>query len=137
MFLLLTSSYVPPPPSRPKSRLNTNINYNLSGNRNNYGALVTPQNANNYFQQNNNSPQVASLSPQYIPNVGTKYVAVVPKITNIKSASAASNSLSPDDKTAYKTQGKYNVKTKKYKAYEKVKYVPVNYVRLYNNYHYF
>ncbi|XP_065359868.1 rhoGEF domain-containing protein gxcI [Calliphora vicina] len=133
--------YVPPPPSRPKQRLNTNINYNLNDNNgNNYGSIVTPQNANTYYQQNNNnSPQVASLSPQYIPNVGTRYVAVVPTstttTTSTKSSAAANkyaqpssaNALSPDDKTSYKLQGKYNVKTKKYKAYEKVKYVPLNY----------
>ncbi|XP_046807797.1 3-phosphoinositide-dependent protein kinase B isoform X1 [Lucilia cuprina] len=129
--------YVPPPPSRPKQRLNTNINYNLNSN-NNYGSLVTPQNANSYYQQNNNSPSVASLSPQYIPNVGTRYVAVVPttSTTTTKSSfatnkyaqtSSSANALSPDDKTSYKLQGKYNVKTKKYKAYEKVKYVPLNY----------
>ncbi|KAM7357105.1 GV1 [Cochliomyia hominivorax] len=127
--------YVPPPPSRPKQRLNTNVNYNLSDNNKNYGTIITPyQQINNY---NNNLPQVGSLATQYLPNVGNRYVAIIPPTTVATKSSStinykypqpsATNALSPDDKNSYKLQGKYNLKTKKYKAYEKVKYVPLNY----------
>ncbi|KAH8408112.1 hypothetical protein KR222_008853, partial [Zaprionus bogoriensis] len=54
---------------------------------------------------------VPALAAQYVPGVGIKYTAIVPD----------------------KLQGKYNAKTKKYKAYEKTgKYVPWNYVRQYD-----
>lgn len=124
---------MPPPPSRPKQTLNTNVNYNPNNNIN-YGTLVTAQNVNSYYQQQNQ--QVAALSPQYIPNVGTRYVAVIPnaaKATTTKYPGASTNALSPNGiSDGYKLQGKYNAKTKKYKAYEKVKYVPHNYVRFYS-----
>ncbi|XP_073840060.1 GV1 [Musca autumnalis] len=121
--------YVLPPPSRPKQTLNTNVNYNTNPNK--YGTLLRPQ--TNYYQQQN-TQQVAGLAPQYIPNVGTRYVAVVPKtseapVTNkYAGTTSAVNVLSPsDNENGYKLQGKYNAKTKKYKVYEKVKYVPINY----------
>ncbi|KAH8296019.1 hypothetical protein KR054_000564, partial [Drosophila jambulina] len=52
---------------------------------------------------------VPGLAAQYVPGVGTKYTAIVPD----------------------KLQGKYNAKTKKYKAYEKAKYAayPWNYLQ--------
>ncbi|XP_059219098.1 uncharacterized protein LOC106089431 [Stomoxys calcitrans] len=118
--------YVLPPPSRPKQPLNNNVNTNK------YGTLITPQNSPAYYQSQNNSPQqVAGLAPQYVPNVGTRYVAVVPKATKYP---APANTLSPTVDTlaanGYKVQGKYNAKTKKYKAYENVKYVPLNYYKV-------
>ncbi|XP_005181325.1 mucin-2 [Musca domestica] len=122
--------YVLPPPSRPKQRLNTNVNYDTNPNK--YGTLIRPSlQTTNYYQQQSNTPQqVAGLAPQYIPNVGTRYVAVVPKTSGVTgtTSSTAANVLSPNDnENNYKFQGKYNAKTKKYKVYEKVKYVPINY----------
>uniref|UniRef100_A0A1A9WCY9 Uncharacterized protein n=1 Tax=Glossina brevipalpis TaxID=37001 RepID=A0A1A9WCY9_9MUSC len=103
--------YVPPPPSRPKQRLHTNVNNN---NNNKYGTLITPKSV--YQNGITTTSVVASLSPQYISNVGTRYTAVVPKSSY----------------NGYKWQGKYNAKTKKYKAYEKVKYMPLNYYPMFN-----
>ncbi|XP_061402217.1 uncharacterized protein LOC133338051 [Musca vetustissima] len=116
--------YVLPPPSRPKTRLNTNVNYNTKPN--NYGTLLRPQQTSYYQQQ---SQQVSGLAPQYIPNVGTRYVAVVPTKSNgAAGTTTVANVLSSsDNENGYKFQGKYNAKTKKYKVYEKVKYVPINY----------
>ena len=55
---------------------------------------------------------VPALSTKYVPNVGNKYAAVLPPASGYY---------------ADKVQGKYNAKTKKYKAYEsKAKYVPLN-----------
>ncbi|XP_075162089.1 GV1 [Haematobia irritans] len=122
--------YVLPPPSRPKQP--PNVNY--ASNPTNFGTLITPQNAPSYYNSQNNQPQqVAGLAPQYIPNVGTQYVAVVSKATASKYPTTPTvNALSPTDSGngGYKVQGKYNAKTKKYKAYEKVKYVPLNYYKL-------
>lgn len=56
---------------------------------------------------------VPALAAQYVPGVGIKYTAIAPNNN--------------------KLQGKYNAKTKKYKAYEKAKYAPWNYVRQYDN----
>ncbi|XP_050075352.1 uncharacterized protein LOC126562812 [Anopheles maculipalpis] len=79
---------------------------------------------------------VPSLAVQYVPNKGLKYYAVVPKHTEVtygsaKQALLATNDLYNDQQQAQskydkydKLNGKYNPKLKKYKAYEKVKYMP-------------
>ncbi|XP_052895619.1 tyrosine-protein phosphatase non-receptor type 23 [Anopheles moucheti] len=78
---------------------------------------------------------VPSLAVQYVPNKGLKYYAVVPRHAEVSYGSAkqallATNDLyhqqqaqSKHDKYD-KLNGKYNPKLKKYKAYEKVKYMP-------------
>lgn len=86
-----------------------------------------------------------SLAAKYVPNVGIRYTAVV------ASSSSYDNNSNNNNNNYYKNQqvnrnngagnyfdvnnklpGKYyNAKTKKFKAYEKVKYVPQNYVRIY------
>ncbi|XP_052870959.1 uncharacterized protein LOC128276541 [Anopheles cruzii] len=95
---------------------------------------------------NNNQPQpqqqhvVPSLAVQYVPNKGLKYYAVVPRHTEVtypgdqpKPSLLATNDLYADQqqqqpRSKYdkydKLNGKYNPKLKKYKAYEKVKYMP-------------
>lgn len=110
LFIFLLNSYVLPPPSRPRTWAIPAGPY-------------APPNYNNQPPKNNNYGQLAAtpfsggvtsvpgLAAQYVPGVGTKYTAI----------------LVPD-----KLQGKYNAKTKKYKAYEKAKYAyPWNYVRQY------
>ncbi|XP_037945244.1 homeobox protein 4 [Teleopsis dalmanni] len=127
--------YVLPPPSRPRPN-----NNNYYFNSNTYGNIVAPSNANSY-QQTSQTNQVSGLAPQYVPNVGLKYFAVVPnassnnnnnnnKINGSKATKYASSVSANGLSSGYfgdKVQGKYNPKTKKYKAYEKVKYVPLNY----------
>ncbi|KAH8379231.1 hypothetical protein KR009_003743, partial [Drosophila setifemur] len=102
--------YVLPPPSRPRTWAipagpYAPPNYNNlppRNNNNNYGQLATTN-----FSGGVTS--VSGLAAQYVPGVGTKYTAI----------------LVPD-----KLQGKYNAKTKKYKAYEKAKYAyPWNYLQ--------
>ncbi|KAH8251018.1 hypothetical protein KR026_006400, partial [Drosophila bipectinata] len=100
--------YVLPPPSRPRTwaipagpYAPPNYN-NQPPKNNNYGQLATTP-----FSGGVTS--VSGLAAQYVPGVGTKYTAI----------------LVPD-----KLQGKYNAKTKKYKAYEKAKYAyPWNYLQ--------
>ena len=103
--------YVLPPPSRPRTwaipagpYAPPNYN-NLPPKGNNYGQLAS----NSY---SGGVTSVPGLAAQYVPGVGIKYTAIV----------------------SDKLQGKYNAKTKKYKAYEKAKYAyPWNYVRQYEN----
>uniref|UniRef100_A0A1Q3FRA8 Putative serine/threonine-protein kinase pakg n=1 Tax=Culex tarsalis TaxID=7177 RepID=A0A1Q3FRA8_CULTA len=104
-------------------------------------AQVPSANNNQYQNQNhlsrNDQQIVPSLAVRYVPNQGLKYYAVVPVIQNGVGAAAAA----APGKTAYlktndaqlgkeyerypeKPNGRYNAKLKKYKAYEKVKYVP-------------
>uniref|UniRef100_A0A182Y852 Uncharacterized protein n=1 Tax=Anopheles stephensi TaxID=30069 RepID=A0A182Y852_ANOST len=88
-------------------------------------------------QQQQQQHVVPSLAVQYVPNKGLKYYAVVPKHTEVSHGSAkqallATNDLYHDQQqqaqSKYdkydKLNGKYNPKLKKYKAYEKVKYMP-------------
>ncbi|XP_050094647.1 uncharacterized protein LOC126577227 [Anopheles aquasalis] len=91
-------------------------------------------------QQQQQQPQqvVPSLAAQYVPNKGLKYYAVVPRHTEVtyqtqdKQTLLATNDLYHHDQqqasSKYdkydKLNGKYNAKLKKYKAYEKVKYMP-------------
>ncbi|XP_049539615.1 uncharacterized protein LOC125953857 [Anopheles darlingi] len=92
-------------------------------------------------QQQQQQPQqvVPSLAAQYVPNKGLKYYAVVPRHTEVtyqtqdKQTLLATNDLYHHDdqqqaSSKYdkydKLNGKYNAKLKKYKAYEKVKYMP-------------
>ncbi|EDX08873.1 GD13652 [Drosophila simulans] len=99
--------YVLPPPSRPRTwaipagpYAPPNYN-NLPPKGNNYGQLAS----NSY---SGGVTSVPGLAAQYVPGVGIKYTAIVPD----------------------KLQGKYNAKTKKYKAYEKAKYAyPWNYLQ--------
>uniref|UniRef100_A0A182WBA4 Uncharacterized protein n=1 Tax=Anopheles minimus TaxID=112268 RepID=A0A182WBA4_9DIPT len=79
---------------------------------------------------------VPSLAVQYVPNKGLKYYAVVPKHTEVSYGSAKQALLATNDLYHHQQQaqskhdkydklnGKYNPKLKKYKAYEKVKYMP-------------
>ncbi|KAH8349871.1 hypothetical protein KR084_008405, partial [Drosophila pseudotakahashii] len=103
--------YVLPPPSRPRTWTipagpYAPPNYNNQppkGNNNNYGQLA-PSSA---FSGGVTS--VPGLAAQYVPGQGIKYTAIV---------------------MGDKLQGKYNAKTKKYKAYEKAKYAyPWNYLQ--------
>ncbi|EDW68892.2 uncharacterized protein GV1 [Drosophila virilis] len=102
--------YVLPPPSRPRTWIipagpYAPANYNNLPPKYNYGQqLVNPySNAGA-----TGTVSVPALGAQYVPGVGIKYTAIVPS----------------------KLQGKYNAKTKKYKAYEKAKYAPWNYLQL-------
>ncbi|XP_017060187.1 probable transcription-associated protein 1 [Drosophila ficusphila] len=101
--------YVLPPPSRPRTWAIPAGPY-APPNYNNQ----PPQGNNNYGQLASSSysggvTSVPGLAAQYVPGVGIKYTAIVV----------------PD-----KLQGKYNAKTKKYKAYEKAKYAyPWNYLQ--------
>ncbi|XP_052847653.1 uncharacterized protein LOC128259368 [Drosophila gunungcola] len=102
--------YVLPPPSRPRTWAipagpYAPPNYNNQPpavNNNNYGQLASSS-------YSGGVTSVPGLAAQYVPGVGIKYTAIV----------------MPD-----KLQGKYNAKTKKYKAYEKAKYAyPWNYLQ--------
>ncbi|XP_016972723.1 transcription elongation regulator 1 isoform X2 [Drosophila rhopaloa] len=101
--------YVLPPPSRPRTWAIPAGPY-APPNYNNQ-----PPAGNNYGQLASSSysggvTSVPGLAAQYVPGVGTKYTAIV---------------------VNDKLQGKYNAKTKKYKAYEKAKYAyPWNYLQL-------
>nr|XP_036670279.1 proline-rich receptor-like protein kinase PERK13 isoform X2 [Drosophila suzukii] len=104
--------YVLPPPSRPRTWAipagpYAPPNYNNQPPRgNNYGLLATSS-------YSGGVTSVPGLAAQYVPGQGIKYTAIV----------------MPD-----KLQGKYNAKTKKYKAYEKAKNAyPWNYVRQYES----
>ncbi|XP_060657964.1 uncharacterized protein LOC132792557 [Drosophila nasuta] len=104
--------YVLPPPSRPRTWIipagpYAPPNYNnLPPKRGNYGELLTPYSSP--ADAVAGTVAVPGLAAQYVPGVGIKYTAIVPS----------------------KQQGKYNAKTKKYKAYEKAKYAPWNYLQL-------
>uniref|UniRef100_A0A182LS87 Uncharacterized protein n=1 Tax=Anopheles culicifacies TaxID=139723 RepID=A0A182LS87_9DIPT len=92
-----------------------------------------PQSAHSQPPQQNFVP---SLAVQYVPNKGLKYYAVVPKHTEVSYGSAKQALLATNDLYHHQQQaqskhdkydklnGKYNPKLKKYKAYEKVKYMP-------------
>lgn len=84
----------------------------------------------NQVQKPEQTKTVASLSPQYIPNVGKKYFAVVPSSTSWTNPKTAYI----DENNVYdKINGKYNAKLKKYKAYEqKAKMVPYVVVSAFN-----
>uniref|UniRef100_A0A182RUG8 Uncharacterized protein n=1 Tax=Anopheles funestus TaxID=62324 RepID=A0A182RUG8_ANOFN len=86
-------------------------------------------------QQQQQQHIVPSLAVQYVPNKGLKYYAVVPKHTEVSYGSAKQALLATNDLYHHqqaqskhdkydKLNGKYNPKLKKYKAYEKVKYMP-------------
>lgn len=117
----LSFSYVLPPPSRPRTWVipagpYAPPNYNNQPpKQRNYAELVRPGNAPAGAAAAVGTVSVPGLAAQYVPGVGIKYTAIVTD----------------------KLQGKYNAKTKKYKAYEKGydkgKYVPWNYVRQYDN----
>lgn len=95
------------------------------------------QNQNNLSQNQQQQQQlVPSLAVQYVPNQGLKYYAVVPVVQNglggVAPAPGKSAYLKTNDaqlgkeyeRYPEKPNGRYNAKLKKYKAYEKVKYVP-------------
>nr|XP_029735739.1 uncharacterized protein LOC109399490 [Aedes albopictus] len=72
---------------------------------------------------------VPSLAVQYVPNQGFRYYAVVPVHSSVnpsKSAYLKTNDalLGKEHERFDKPNGRYNAKLKKYKAFEKVKYVP-------------
>lgn len=70
---------------------------------------------------------VPSLAVQYVPNQGFKYYAVVPVHSEnpSKNAYLKTNDVQLGKYDQYdKPNGKFNAKLKKYKAFEKVKYVP-------------
>ncbi|TDG53224.1 hypothetical protein AWZ03_000039 [Drosophila navojoa] len=109
--------YVLPPPSRPRTWVipagpYAPPNYNNQPPKyNNYGQLVDPySNGNAGARPATGTVSVPALAAQYVPGVGIKYTAIAPNNN--------------------KLQGKYNAKTKKYKAYEKAKYAPWNYLQL-------
>ncbi|XP_058838533.1 uncharacterized protein LOC131694116 [Topomyia yanbarensis] len=90
-----------------------------------------PQSPNNATPSTTSQPQtshrVPSLAIQYVPNQGFKYYAVVPVHNEEQSKSAflKTNDAMLGKYDRYdKPNGRYNAKLKKYKAYEKVKYVP-------------
>ncbi|KAH8366144.1 hypothetical protein KR093_009702, partial [Drosophila rubida] len=105
--------YVLPPPSRPRTWVipagpYAPPNYNNLPPKRNYGDLLTPYSTPAGVEAGAGTVSVPGLAAQYVPGVGIKYTAIVPN----------------------KLQGKYNAKTKKYKAYEKAKYAPWNYLQL-------
>ncbi|XP_062543965.1 putative mediator of RNA polymerase II transcription subunit 15 [Armigeres subalbatus] len=87
-------------------------------------ALVPQQQQFQRRQQN----VVPSLAVQYVPNQGFKYYAVVPVLSEgpSKSAYLKTNDaqLGKQHERYDKPNGRYNAKLKKYKAFEKAKYVP-------------
>lgn len=95
---------------------------------------VQNQQQQQQYHQNHLSQTVPSLAVQYVPNQGLKYYAVVP-VHNGGAGPAAPGKaayLKTNDaqlgkeyeRYPEKLNGRYNAKLKKYKAYEKVKYVP-------------
>ncbi|XP_036336200.1 uncharacterized protein LOC118746458 [Rhagoletis pomonella] len=118
-------TYILPPPSRPRT---TGNNFANSGQRplHYYGNLLLPSNVNAFYQEVNTNVGGGSLAAKHIPNVGIRYTAVVAPTSNnnqFNRNNGGNNYFSVDNKL----HGKYNEKTKKYKVYEKVKYVPQNY----------
>ncbi|EDV96746.1 uncharacterized protein LOC6558715 [Drosophila grimshawi] len=105
--------YVLPPPSRPRTWIipagpYAPPNYNNLPPKRNFGQLSPTYNTAG-AGAGTGTVSVPALAAQYVPGVGIKYTAIVPN----------------------KLQGKYNAKTKKYKAYEKAnKYAPWNYLQL-------
>ncbi|XP_058123295.1 uncharacterized protein LOC131294385 [Anopheles ziemanni] len=97
---------------------------------------AAPSQPQQHHQQQ--QPQIVpSLAVQYVPNKGLKYYAVVPRHTEVTYGSDKQTLLETNDlyhneqqqlQSKYdkydKLNGKYNPKLKKYKAYEKVKYMP-------------
>ncbi|XP_055611731.1 putative mediator of RNA polymerase II transcription subunit 15 [Uranotaenia lowii] len=80
--------------------------------------------------QQNQIQTVPSLAVQYVPNQGFRYFAVVPvnrPAAPSKSAYLKSNDVLEgkyEQQRFDKMNGRYNAKLKKYKAYEKMKYLP-------------
>ncbi|XP_055847185.1 uncharacterized protein LOC129912786 [Episyrphus balteatus] len=115
--------YVLPPPSRPKPATN---NYKTSkpitGHQKPrefvFGKVIPPEYVNSYLTH---TQTVSAFSPQYIPNYGFKYHSIVPQ--SQKTYYTKHTDFFYNDKLN-KFNGKYNAKTKKYKAYEKSKYNP-------------
>lgn len=114
--------YVLPPPSRPKPATN---NYKQSskpiiGQQKPrefvFGKIISPDYINSFFPQ---SSTVSAFSPQFIPNYGFKYHAIVPE--SEKTYYTKHSDYFYNNKYD-KYNGKYNGKAKKYKPYEKVKY---------------
>lgn len=132
---MLSFSYILPPPSRPRT---TGNNVGNAGQKplHYYGNLLLPSNANAFTLQGGANVGGGSLAAKYIPNVGIRYTAVVaPTYNNNNSNNNQANRNNGGSNyfnVNNKLHGKYyNAKTKKYKAYENVKYVPQNYVRSY------
>ncbi|XP_014103779.2 uncharacterized protein GV1 isoform X2 [Bactrocera oleae] len=129
-------TYILPPPSRPRTTDNIVGN---AGQRplHYYGNLLLPSNENAFTQQGSTNVGGGSLAAKYIPNIGIRYTAVVAPAYN----SNSNNNNNYNNNQANRNNGGgnyfdvnnklhgkyYNAKTKKYKAYEKVKYVPQNY----------
>lgn len=116
--------YVLPPPSRPKPATN---NYKQSsrpivGQQKSrefvFGKVISPDYINSFFPH---SSTVSAFSPQFIPNYGFRYHAIVPE--NQKTYYTKHSDFFYNNKFD-KFNGKYNAKTKKYKAFEKIKYNP-------------
>lgn len=144
--------YILPPPSRPKyndipvrrqqtiqkteSTQSTTVAPAASSTLAPTGKVIEKPEQNKQTPVANNSqnqqPQqrqhvVPSLSVQYVPNQGFKYYAVVPVNSEnpSKSAYLKTNDVQLGKYDQYeKPNGRYNAKLKKYKAFEKVKYVP-------------
>jgi len=145
-----------PPPSRPRPASNNYLtaqNYNIESyyrqqqlkqQQSKQTNQPQPQFTNQIYKNNNNGqivrlPEVnanknsaAALSPKYTTSYGYKYFEVLP--IRQKSSNTGKKDIASVDYfgVSDKLQGKYNTKTKKYKAHEKAKYQPVNYVRHFN-----
>lgn len=128
-----------PPPSRPKyndQKDNTNIKQQEQHQQQHQqqqpqSTIISHPNQIVETRQASQAFNVPSLSVQYIPNVGYKYYAVVPSYYNNNHQQQYHNSdkwnnLKSNDiyDKQDKLNGKYNAKLKKYKAYEKLKYIP-------------
>lgn len=131
-----------PPPSRPKyndQKDNTNIKQQEQHQQQHQqqqpqSTIISHPNQIVESRQASQAFNVPSLSVQYIPNVGYKYYAVVPSYYNNNNNNHQQqyhnsdkwNNLKSNDiyDKQDKLNGKYNAKLKKYKAYEKLKYIP-------------
>uniref|UniRef100_A0A0A1XJV4 Uncharacterized protein n=1 Tax=Zeugodacus cucurbitae TaxID=28588 RepID=A0A0A1XJV4_ZEUCU len=130
-------TYILPPPSRPRTTGN-NVGNNGQRPLHYYGNLLLPSNENAFAQQGSTNAGGGSLAAKYIPNVGIRYTAVVAPSYNSNNYNKNNNNQANRNNGGSnyfdvnnKLHGKYyNAKTKKYKAYEKVKYVPQNYYPL-------
>uniref|UniRef100_A0A034VIY5 Uncharacterized protein n=1 Tax=Bactrocera dorsalis TaxID=27457 RepID=A0A034VIY5_BACDO len=136
-------TYILPPPSRPRT---TGNNAGNAGQRplHYYGNLLLPSNENAFTQQGSTNVGGGSLAAKYIPNVGIRYTAVVAPTYNSNNNYNNQHHNYNNNNQANRNNGGgnyfdvnnklhgkyYNAKTKKYKAYEKVKYVPQNYYPL-------
>lgn len=86
------------------------------------GRIIERPSQNQLVPHQQQQQTVPSLAVQYVPNQGYKYYAVV---APAKSAYLKTNDAQLGKAEQYdKPNGRYNAKLKKYKAYEKVKYVP-------------